>query len=138
MTVLMMLLITQFAKYLTTEINSEMVLISPSFHDNFQKVSTDPTFRQKPLSNLILPKNHILSFIQINVSLEINFHRCPCELLTLTMNDLMGTDISDLFSQPELHRIRRFVTDVDSEEVEEYSYGQEESYDIIEIINQLN
>jgi len=56
-------------------------------------------------AELIIDTSHRDDFVNINV--DVTFHRMPCDVLSLDVQDIMGTHKTDLMGDLKKHRLSK-------------------------------
>ncbi len=79
----MLLLVWHFAKYLSYVQSNELSIPNP----------------QKDMQSRVT--NTIFDILQVNITIDIDFHGTPCELINMRINDIMGTVYEDVFSKKQ-------------------------------------
>jgi hypothetical protein len=70
------------------------------------------------------------------VTLEVDFHHCPCELLSFKVEDIMGTRIRNIFKDNSYNGLDKYVIAPTLNVIEKYE--EPEKIDVTHILEKMN
>lgn len=87
---------------------------------------------------LLDPSKHILaSSNKINITLDIDFVHCPCQLLAIEYQDMMGTSVANVFSSKD-QLLRKYVIDSYQQVIGEWVDEEKEEITVSQIVESIN